>query len=398
MRKDHRWFRNPVLTGIALLGAIASMLWAWQVTTMDMEVSQRAERLRSRSGDVQMGALAELSLLVSVQPEHTAAAFPLVLEATNDHNPLVRAQALLTLGDVARPLTTGGLDSVARQVARTTILNHLSDPSPEVRRSAAGSLARLGPVPAEALGLLARLATDRTDVELRSVAIERLSQMERQTPEALAVIREALNDSAPYVRARAVASLGRWVPTNPDAARAVFARLGDPDPEVRSSVRRLFVGTQLVPPRETLPDLIALLDLPDQVPGTIAAVVLPRMEGGAPAAALPLLTAIRRGLSSGKGLGPFGAHLAALRVMEAEGPVASQTRALLCQCLLENAEPGSRQFAAWCLSKYGQHAGDSLPALQEALKDPDEQVRHTVRKAIDAIEADRNKVALRSVT
>jgi HEAT repeat protein len=399
MRRDHRWFRNPLLTGIALLGAVASTLWAWRVSMVDMEVDQRVERLHSPSGDERIAALVELTLLVSVQSNHTVAAFQPVIEATKDHNPQVRAQALITLSDICGPLISGGLEAVARQLAKTTILEHMRDPSPVVRQAAAASLARLGPVPPEALQTLALLANDRSDSVMRSIAVERLSQMERPMPEAFLVIRQALNDAAPAVRATAVTSLGPWVATNSDAARAVFARLVDSDPGVRASVVALFRGSKLTPPTETIPDLIALLELPEQAPGTVAALVLPRMGVASATTAAPsLLANIDRGLHSGLGLGPFGLHLRTLFELGLDGQSAQATRALLCRCLLSYPEPGSRQFAASCLSRYGRYAGDSLPALREALSDPDEWVRGAVKRAIDAIEADQKHADLQSLS
>ena len=397
MRKDHRWFRNPILTAVALLGAVGTTYWAWRVSMIDREVAERAARLESASSNERIGALVELALLASVQHEHTPAAFPLVLQETNDPDPEVRAQALISLSDLAASLTHSGYDALARQVARTTLLDHMRDPHPAARHAAASSLARLGPVPAEAMQALVTFASDRSDPSLRSTAVERLSQMERHTPEALAVIRGALSDTSPYVRATAVSSLGPWVPTDPDVARAVLTRLVDPDFQVRSSARRLFVVGSLVPPPDTIPDLIALLTAPDTAQNNVAAILLPRM-GAAEKAAPVLLATVQKGLQSGAGLGAYDSYLNALLKWQIHGPIADQTRALLCQSLLTHPEPGSRQMAAWCLGLYRRHGADGLPALREALNDPDNDVRETVKIAIQAIESDQKRYAIRSAS
>ena len=173
MRKDKRWVRNPVLTGFALLGAIGSMQWAWRVSQEDAEVRPRAEQLKSPIADERVAALSEIALLVGVEPGHHAAAFPLVLEAATDHDSSVRAQALVSLGDLAGSIQNDAARSDDRRVARNTILNHFRDFDPKVREAAVASVVRIGPIPDEALFVLTRFAADPRHASMRQVAVER---------------------------------------------------------------------------------------------------------------------------------------------------------------------------------------------------------------------------------
>jgi len=148
-----------------------------------------------------------------------------------------------------------------------------------------------------------------------------------------------------------------------------------------------------------LSDLLALFDLPDHWPGGIAALALPKMGESALREAAPsLIVSLRQGLKSNLGLTEFSRHLQTLLQLGAASPAGVQTRVILGRCLLNHEAPGSRQFAAYCLSRYGSQAVDSLPALNEALNDPDDGVRDAAKRAINAINADQAHAKAQSVS
>ena len=390
---------KPVSTAVALSCAVASVLWAWHVCSEDAEVRPRAQQLKSPVAADRIAAINELTLLVSVEREHFPIAFPLILGATEDHSPEVRAQALVSLSDLGHLNPFSAQQSDNWRVARMTILEHFHDPDPTVREAAVASVARLGPVPEEALVTLTKLSTDIKHPSIRSVAVERLGQMRNRLPEALTAITRAVSDSDTQVRASAVMSLAPWASTDFQAIRLVFSSLLDEAPLVRAAARRILLDPSLDLSEELVPELISLIDLPDHQPGGVVAQMLPRIGRRTVNQAAPnLISSMHKGLQSARCLTDFSHHLRTLSQLGTTGPVAQQTRAVLERYLLSHPEPGSRQAAAWYLSQFGQHAAGSLPSLLKALSDPDPLVREATQRTIEHIDSERKKVNLNSLT
>jgi HEAT repeat protein len=77
-------------------------------------------------------------------------------------------------------------------------------------------------------------------------------------------------------------------------------------------------------------------------------------------------------------------HWAAVYLLEM-----GQTNPLLMSTFinsLTNSQPGLRMSACSCLGQIGPRAADAIPALRNALQDPDPEVRRRAKLALQRIE------------
>ena len=93
----------------------------------------------------------------------------------------------------------GKSDEVTKTLADTAI----SDPSPEVRKEAVGSLAEIGEY--EILGVLSYILLSDPNEDVRSQAADELGKLHH--PYSLDVFAEALKDKSPIVRKKAIEGL-----------------------------------------------------------------------------------------------------------------------------------------------------------------------------------------------
>lgn len=102
--------------------------------------------------------------------------------------------------------------------------------------------------------MLARVARQDPDWQLRSLAIRGLAEQEELSGEALHALIQASSDEDRFVRSSAVQGLGRVAETEPAARRALVDRLGDPDRKVRQLAVRSLARARTLPVRVALVD------------------------------------------------------------------------------------------------------------------------------------------------
>jgi HEAT repeat protein len=375
MRMRRRWIQTRPMTLVALGAAFASVFWAVQVAFDDFAVTQRAERLRSADSDERIGALLELTLLVSVSPEHAPAALPHVLHALRDPHPIVRAQALTTLSDVAGSAGLRHRRSAMLTTARHMALTHLDDPSIEVCCAAAGALGRLGPTPIEARPHLVRLAMAPNPMLMRTAAISQLARLEQPDAQARATLALMLRDADPLVRATTVEALGPSVATDLEAAKLVLDRLDDPERSVRSAAFEA-LRTLTAPPAVLQARFEAMLAGDDVAKAQVGAELLGRM-GRAARGAAPALWRAHRRHSADNPASPF---VAALARVAPDGDEARLAIAELTQAL-GLRDPLAQFRSVQVIAEFHTHAASAAPALHEAARNG----RHpALRDAADA--------------
>lgn len=235
--------------------------------------------------------------------------------------------------------TTGGDQQDA--VARLLSLQH--DPSPELRRTVALSLGKIGS--AEGGPALVVLLRDG-DARVRAAAAWGLAQLGESTPpEAAAALVGSLGDEAATVRSMAAVALGE-VRGGGDLASTIAGRLKDFQAATREAAAAALLNRGFT---DGLAPLAAALD--DQTAAVRQAVVAALGETGQPEAA-PLLVAR----------------------------------------LDRDAASSVRSEAAYRLGVLGQP--NSLVALQQAqAKDTDTEVRRRAAWAIEAIQSNGTRPA-----
>jgi len=199
--------------------------------------------------------------LRGVRELRVPASFAPALDALGDADPQVRREAVAVLGYLKRAEALPALTSIAS-----------ADPAPEVRRAAAGALGYAAAT-SDQQAVLAALLAALTDAEwqVREEAATTLGKIRHQA--AAPALIAALDDAYWQVRLRAARSLGRLrshdaLPgliatlthtisnlrkeaalalgeiASPLALPALHQAAGDPDPEVRKSVRLAIQQTQ----------------------------------------------------------------------------------------------------------------------------------------------------------
>lgn len=380
MRTRSHWFRPSFRGFVALALSLASITWAARVLTEDLDVSLRAERLQSRDRDERFSALLDLSMLVGSDPKHARAAWPIVLRATDDRDPIVRAQALITLSDLAGSYSVLGLTTTDYATARRITLFRLDDTSPEVRAAAVGSLGRLGPIESNALPALSRLSRKPEVMLTRASALEQLGRFRPTVRAAHAAVLTGLSDQDPIVRASAVHSLATWVDLDVRTAKTVVARLEDEDRRVRYAAYEVL--RELTPPTtELLPSLVLLISDDELINARIGAELAARMGSNAVSLAPALLEAhLRHEATHADSI--FISTIAAVAPKSRE---ADQAISLLKQSLT-SGDPNSRIAAAHALADFGGQAISVLPSLRDAMKAAQPELQSEARNAIEAIE------------
>ena len=170
-------------------------------------------------------------------PELTPLAIA-ALGAIGDARAFVSLAGLLSHEAAAvRQAAIAAVASVGHPDAERHVLGWLDAPDPRLREAAVKLVARLAPrVAVEALG---RGCLDAIDVVRRS-AVSALASLD--DVRALALVRDALADGAPGVRAAAVRTLGEMASTSSAIGPALLQALEDRDPWVRYFAARALAG------------------------------------------------------------------------------------------------------------------------------------------------------------
>jgi HEAT repeat protein len=262
------------------------------------------------------------------------AAVPHLIAALRAEDPHLLGSVLIALhpfGEAATP-------------ALSDLIRLLRSPADLVRENAAAGIGAIGPGAAEAVpALIAALGDEH--YRTRSRAAEALGQLGSAATAAIPALIRVLSDESTEARNRAIIALGHL-----GAAEAVphlVERLGDDEYLVRSTAAE---GLGLIGPSAV--------------------------------AAVPVLIEHLREdfdpirFDCARALGRIGSAVPD-RVVPA-----------LATALLEDGDHWVRQEAALALGRMGPAAVGALPALRQALDDPDgEVVSHHAAEAIRAIEA-----------
>lgn len=288
------------------------------------------------------------------------------LEAMKDRAPVVRTAACQLLRCLGR-------DRAADIPAARRALH---DVDPAVRAAALVALVDVGErtaIPDAQLypDIVEAMRTD--DLHLRSQGIYVIDAMERKSPE---IIRLLLRDSDARVRLVALEVMARFRPQPESLIPDVLAVVNDGDARVRvGAVHSL--GLYSAPIAELdLSPLIALLQDPDRLVCTSAAVFLSR-QGAAAEEARSALAKLRE--SQDDRVRAVAAE--ALRsIDEAIAELDRDVAERLAE--LRSSDHLAREEAANALGMLGPAARGAVPALREATHDPESAVRNATANAL----------------
>jgi HEAT repeat protein len=272
---------------------------------------------------------------------------PQLLQALYDPKINVRLTAMQTLDQINN--------------ARFKIIQEFQKLAPE-RRDNSSQLLKTYNVP-DPLGnvverdwtFITRLLKE-DDVRLRRSAMDFLELLGDQVQPALPEITQALRDPDSFVRWSAARTLRNVEPNrvSSDAVRALGQLVMDPDPDVSKA----------------------------------AAGTLEALGAAGPEAAEALGLVIANGDSENRSW-DADTRIAAMRALVSIGP--ERTAGIIPRLMtaLADADPRIRRAAAETLGRYGSTAHSALPALRQALRDDDSEVRLNASEAILNITAPR---------
>jgi len=282
----------------------------------------------------------------------------LLVQGLTDHESTIRRLSLESLADAGLPT----------KAVLSQILAGLHDQDTYVRGQAAETLGKLGPVSDEVIpALVASLHDENSEVvgkvikalcqigapaipALRArlddrVALDALGQM--QGP-GLNVLIDALNNTDPKIRLYVVYEFGQLWQTKAPAAKALAARLDDPDSEVRRMVPSAFahIGPNAA---DAIPDIVEFIQ-----------------------------------------------HHARPKTDEAQSAVFALSEigppsipALVKLCSLP--DPQARLHAIWSVGEFGPRAAEAIPVLTALLDDP--EVRESAQEALDKVQGKKKPVS-----
>jgi HEAT repeat protein len=260
----------------------------------------------------------------------TKEALPIVLDALRGRDVSDRRRAAQVLGELAEEGTAPALTQA------------LWDDDPEVRHTAAASLAEV-PGGRAALPSLIRVVSRDTDSVARAYALRSVRKLVRDAESARTVVTAllaSLNDQAPHVRVQTMEALVECTDLGLPPAAVLVELLDDPD--LGSGAWRLLQQHQ----RGALPQLVGALTHPRAT--------------------------LRRAAAG---------HL---RKFAAEVDASEAVPELICA--LQAKDELLRLRAAEALAAIGPRAREAVPALQAACEDGDAGLSNAAREALKRIE------------
>jgi HEAT repeat protein len=315
-----------------------------------------------------------------------------MLEALRDPDPAVRALAAQGLADeVFRTTVVKKEQDDLAGAVKAALTDGLSDRDPSVCVQCASGLSTLNVKSEESFAILLRAARTPTPasqsvggIDDRFRALGDLAVTYRDRPESLPTIFAAMSDRDARVRGQGTTALnlylrGPSLGTEP-VVEALLARLDDDDDAIRSTAAQALsrIGRRAAP--RAVPLLIRNLDLPRTKLQVATAFALGTFGLDA-TEARPALRALAEGNAD-----PDvreGAHKALAKIEKACQTFDADTLPGLIADL-GNAEPSLRAGAASELAQYGPRAKAAVPALTQALGDPDRKVRQAASAALKA--------------
>jgi HEAT repeat protein len=326
-------------------------------------------------------------------------AAPALVEAMADDNDRVRAMAVEALGKIGES---------AAAVAVPGLMRALRDQDNGVSALAAEALGQMGESADGAIPALVR-SLSHLNAEVRRNAAEALGRMGGTAAGARPALEKTACDDDSGVRSEAIRALGALGLPTPQSARVVAASFRDPDPLVRAAgVESL--GAWGEPSEGDLDDLIQLLeDGNDQVKVAVTK-VLPKLAGATPAVIDGLCRRLLEDdsdwvqVSSALALGQLGraAGVAGGPLLHAvqNGVVSVREQAMRAIAKIQPPET-AEAFTAGLKDACGDvrmvaSAGwmnvtaitdQAIPALVEALGDPEVRVRANCAHALGRLDA-----------
>jgi HEAT repeat protein len=327
-----------------------------------------------------------------------AEAAPALVEAMEDSNDAVRAEAVEALGK---------LGTAAADIAVPGIVHALHDPDSWVSALAAEALGEMGESAEQAVPALMRSLT-HVSAKVRANAAEALGKIGPMAQQTRAALIRAAGDAAGEVRCQAIRALGQLGP-DAEARPVLRAALADPVPQVRAASAEAFGQWQDSGPDLTA-DLVNLLsDANDEVK-VQAAQVLPRLFGPMPELIERLCQRLLKDDSvwvqeqAALALGRLGtaAEVAGPALVQAAQTAEASVREQALHALaliqppdaavafmaeLKDASADIRRMASAGWRRAKAIPEEAVAGLVDALRDPDVAVRTNVAYALSRLDA-----------
>jgi HEAT repeat protein len=376
------------------------------VRTAAAEAIAQIGPLGQSATDALVEGLASLDNVVRAQTAEALGAIgaaaeeaaPALVEAMADDNDRVRASAVQALGKIGEPAAAAAVPGLVRALrdrdnwvsalaaealgemgdsadgAISPLVRSLGHLNAEVRRNAAEALGKMNGTAASVRPALEKAARD-DDGGVRSQAIRALGAIGSLTPASAEVVLAGLQDPDPVVRVAAVEALGLWGEASAAIVSALSVLLDDANDQVKVEVTRVL--PKLAGPTPAVIDGLCrrLLEDDSDWVQVYAASALGKLGPAATAAGGPLLRAAQTGEAS--------VREQAMRAIAMIQP-AETTEAIAAG--LRDACADVRRVASAGWMKATDIPDAAIPALVEALADPEVQVRANCAHALARLE------------
>ena len=321
-------------------------------------------------------------------------AAPALVQATTDDNDRVRAKAVEALGKIGQP---------AASIAVPGLVRALKDRDNWVSALAAEALGQMGDSADGAIPALVR-SLRHLNSEVRRNSAEALGKMNGTAAGARTALEKAAQDEDGGVRGQAIRALGMIGAPTPASTQGVLAGLHDLDPQVRVAAIES-VGQWGEASAAVVSTVLLLLDDENDQVKVQATKVLPKLAGATPEVIDGLCrrlleddsdwVQVYAALALGN-LGPAAAAAGGSLLRAAQtGEVSVREQAMRAIAMIQPPE-ATEAFAAGLKDSCGDirrvaSAGwmnatviseEAVPALIEALRDPEVQVRANCAHAL----------------
>ncbi|HEV3168526.1 MAG TPA: HEAT repeat domain-containing protein [Isosphaeraceae bacterium] len=345
---------------ILLVACCGALFLAWR-TISDSDPIERAVRdLKFQCADDRRAAAERLK---EGEPERMAVIVPALTDALSDEDPRVRLEAIKSL------------DYLIRRWAVTF---------QTTRAPATASVVSVRPIIPVLIG-----AVRDKDARVRAAAIDALGLLTpAEADRALPVLIAILGGPTGEDRAHAAAALGKAGVGSAEVKRALVVAIRDPKPEVRTEAARALTGFFDDPAIAIQVLEILEHDAADDELRERAFKAFAQMahSGDVARRAVPL---VLRSLRSRNNLRRLSA-LSTLEQADLRAPESQVAVPVLIEMLQKGSAP-LRPGAAAALGHLGRAAATALPALEAAMKDPNQGLRDAAAKAQERIRKDLSK-------
>ncbi len=299
-------------------------------------------------------------------------AVPALIKLLDSSDDPIRREVMLALGSIG-PGANAAVDK---------LLAMLQNQQAKLRPGAAYALARIGAV--QAVPTLKQTVKETGDRLLAMSSAWALVTLEPQNAEFVAIalpqLISGLTHELALVRTEAANALGRIGPRADAAVPALVKAARDPDPTVRLAAIGALGEMGPVAAKDAAPVLSVLIDHTDPDLRRSAADAVGRM-GASARGAIPALQQMQT-LND-----PIDRSMATIALVRIDPQPAAVAAALPhLTAALQSPYAGERLEAAALLGQLGHKAASAKPALEQATKDADEQVRKAASEALRQVQ------------